>query len=56
MIIAPETKLKYAKRDITFANQPVNFFLLNQIRPNAINNKIIPTNEMYIFSIDILIL
>lgn len=52
MMSIPKIKLIYASRDIIPANQPFNFFLLNQIKPIAKNNKIIPAKDMYILSIE----
>lgn len=53
MIIAPNTNDMYAKSDTIPAKNPFSLYLLNQIRPIAINKNNIPAKEMYIFSMDI---
>ena len=51
-MIAPATKDKNAIKDTRLASHPCNLLLLNHLSPSARNKKIIPANEMYIFSID----
>ena len=50
---APNNKHMYAKKDTAPPTQPFSLNLLSNIRPIAKIKRNIPTNEIYILSIEI---